>query len=210
MKTKYIVLLSIGGALLLGSILAFTLPKKVKEPEKKPEPEPKPDPVKSPANPAGNTVTAPVNTGFPLKQSNVVDSNVKILQGALRNTWHDLAVAIDGKLGPITTASVLKAGYKVPVSKADFEAILAGKKPQTAPAPPTIKNGDIVYARVDGISTYTKPVFDPQYLKQGYKIFDKIGLYYGPSTVAGWTKVFSAALGAELFIPTAGITNVKP
>jgi hypothetical protein len=72
-----------------------------------------------------------------------------------------------------------------------------------------IKTGDRVYAKVNSIAAYTKPVADLLYLKVTFKIYDNIGIYLGASTVPNWSKVYMGGYG-DLFIPTSGITNIKP
>ena len=93
--------------------------------------------------------------------------------------------------------------------KINLGNILNGKK-KTAPAPVNpIKVGDVVYSKINNLGLYTKPVVDAAFLKKSFNIYDKVGLYYGASTVDGWCKIFVAELGLTLFTKTIGITNIK-
>lgn len=200
MEKKKIIFIGVGSALLLAAgIYAATRTKMPKEED-----------VKVP-EPAPGTGAPTSNESFPLKKG-MRGSNVATLQRSLRDYFGAVNVVPDGAFGDKTLAGVVNAGYTVPLSEADFRRILEGVKKVNSTnisSSGGIKTGDTVYAKINGIAAYTKPVADLPYMKTNFKIYDKVGVYIGLSSVKGWSKVYLGAYG-DLFVPTGGLTNVKP
>jgi len=200
MEKKTIIFIGVGSALLLaGGIYAMTRTKIPKEEDVK---VPEPDPGSgAPAN----------NESFPMKKG-MRGSKVATLQKALRDKFGAVNVVADGSFGEKTLQGVVNAGYTVPLTEQDYNRILEGVKKVNATnigSSGGIKTGDTVYAKANGIAAYTKPVADLPYMKTNFKIYDKVGVYIGLSSVKGWSKVYLGAYG-DLFVPTGGLTNVKP
>lgn len=160
-----------------------------------------------PANDNGIKPPANIAAGsFPLKESNTPYTNVKLLQTALRAKFNQLSVATDGVFGPKTKAGVLAAGYSVPVSKNDFDKIIAGIKPGAAkPNTTALKAGDMVYAAADNVGVYTQAKAEAVYFKKAIAKGQKIGVYYGQAQTSGWSKVFMGEFGTSLYVPTSVI-----
>lgn len=200
MEKKTIIFIGVGSALLLaGGIYAMTRTKIPKEEDVKvPEPAP------------GSSAPA-INESFPMKKG-MRGPKVATLQKALRDKFGSVNVMADGAFGEKTLAGVVNAGYTVPLTEQDYNRILEGVKKVSATnigSSGGIKTGDTVYAKANGIAAYTKPVADLPYMKTNFKIYDKVGVYIGLSSVKGWSKVYLGAYG-DLFVPTGGLTNVKP
>lgn len=201
MEKKTIILIGVGTAVLLAAGIYAATRKPVELVE------PAADPNATPAPPSGGGS----NESFPLKKGMRGDKT-KALQQALRDKFGAVNVVPDGAFGDKTLQGVVNAGYTVPVDQANYNRILEGVKKVTSVTlggGKGIKTGDNVYAKVNGIAAYTKPVADLPYMKQSFKIYDKIGVYLGTSSVAGWSKVYMGAYG-DLFVPTGGLTNIKP
>lgn len=200
MEKKTIIFIGVGSALLLaGGIYAMTRTKIPKEEDVK---------VPEPAPGSGAPV---VNESFPLKKG-MRGPKVATLQKALRDKFGAVNVVADGAFGEKTLAGVVNAGYTVPLDENNYNRILEGVRKVNATNLVTtggIKTGDTVYAKTNGIAAYTKPVADLPYMKTNFKIYDKVGVYIGLSSVKGWSKVYLGAYG-DLFVPTGGLTNVKP
>lgn len=168
--------------------------------------EPAMDPNPTPAPSGGGS-----NESFPLKKG-MSGPKTKMLQQALRDRFGMMNVVADGSFGAKTLSGVVGAGYSVPLDKQNFYRVLDGVKKVTSTTLGGIngiKTGDTVYAKVNGIAAYTKPVADLPYMKTNFKIYDKVGVYLGLSSVNGWSKVYMGAYG-DLFVPTGGLTNIKP
>lgn len=201
MEKKTKIILAVGGAVVLaGGIYAMTRNKVAVI-------EPAVDPNATPA-PSGGSGS---NESFPLKKG-MRGPKIQALQQALRDMFGAVNVVPDGVFGDKTLQGVVNAGYTVPLTETDYGRILGGVKKVNATNIVTtggIKTGDTVYAKTNNIAAYTKPVADLPYMKTNFKIYDKVGVYLGLSTVKGWSKVYMGAYG-DLFVPTGGLTNVKP
>lgn len=201
MEKKTKIFIGIGSAVLLFGGIALAIKRKVPVIE-----------LADVTPPVDNgNVSAPISESFPLKKG-MSGPKTKMLQLALRNQFGFMNVVADGAFGPKTLEAVVNAGYTVPLDQTNYNRILEGVKvvnKTTLGSQSGIKTGDTVYAKVNGIAAYTKPVADLPYMKTNFKIYDKIGVYLGTSSVKGWSKVYMGQYG-DLFVPTGGLTNVKP
>jgi hypothetical protein len=206
MEKKTLIAVSVGGIIIAGGI-GYYLYSKSKVPVIVEVP------VVAPTTLPIVTATAPVSTlvskGFPIVLGTNGSTEVKSMQNALRSKFNKLSIVSDGSFGPKTLDALNEIGYSSPVSESDFKKILDGKKNTVAPVVNPFKNGDIIYSKINNLGLYTKPVVDAAFLKKSFNIYDKVGLYYGPSTVDGWCKVFVSELGLTLFTKTTGVTNIK-
>ena len=170
----------------IGTLIYFGIKKKT---EVKEEPPKQPDEPSVP--PSGGGGGYQPNESFPLKRG-MNGPNVKKLQTAIINLFNDGSVGpADGSFGSKTQRGVEIIGYSVPLSKADFEAILSGKQKTSSPKPVSgFKNGQAVYTKKDKIYLFSKPIMDVSYAIGTIPPYTRVGDYIEDSSVKGWSKVY--------------------
>lgn len=144
------IILGLGiGALIYFGVTAKAAPKK-DEPKKDPDAPPSPSPTPTPT-PTPPVTTIPAPTGFPLIVGMKNNSDVRDMQNALIKKFPGtISAGATGNFGAQTVAALAKGGYIPPISKAEFNNILAGRnKGETAVDPKVLKNGDMVRMKED-------------------------------------------------------------
>lgn len=146
------------------------------------------------------------NESFPL-EGGMRGPKVRALQMALINKFSIGIKGAPGPLGNNTKNAIEHAGYSLPISREDYDNILAGKKKGTTSSapktgPPTFNPGDSIYAKNDGTPIYSYPESSAKYIivdsnTNPYK-FNKSTSPMGTFTkVAGSTGFIEANVGTH-------------
>jgi len=131
--------------------------------------------------PATTPPSGALPSGFPL-EFNKKNSNVRNLQMALQNKWGKLiAGAPSDLLGANTLRALNEIGYSTPISKADYDNIIAGnKKPTVMP-----KVGDLAKATRDNVIVYNEAMAQVATARGG----DTLGIVHEINPSVGRAKL---------------------
>ena len=100
-----------------------------------------------------NKTNTPVPSGSPTPKW-VAESfrlNIGMFGPKIKALQTALGIAADGKFGSQTSGAITGAGYTVPLSQADYNAIVS---PQSVTPPAVNPIGKIAYANKDGVSVF--------------------------------------------------------